>query len=134
VIVDSGILIALLDRTDKHHGAARATIALPEPRLVPEPVLVEADWFVLNRLGVDAEIAFLRGMTDEAFTIVNPRHEDRDRATELISRYRDLHLGYVDAVLVAIAERLREPRIASLDRRDLLAIKPRHVEAFELLP
>jgi hypothetical protein len=33
-----------------------------------------------------------------------------------------------------LAERERQTRIATLDRRHFAAIKPRHVAAFELLP
>jgi hypothetical protein len=43
-------------------------------------------------------------------------------------------MGYVDAITVAIAERVRDLRIATVDRRHFLAVRPRHAEAFELLP
>ncbi len=60
--------------------------------------------------------------------------EDWPRMIELIARYRNLPLGTVDASLVALAERLGVTQIATLDRRDFSAVRPNHVEAFELLP
>jgi predicted nucleic acid-binding protein len=134
MIVDTGILYALIDRRDRHHRAARAVFALPEPRIVPEPVIVETDLLVLSNLGVEQELRFLRGLGEPAFLIESPGHADRARAAEVAAQYRDLEIGYVDAVVVAIAERLRDRRIATVDRRDFSAIRPRHAEAFELLP
>ena len=97
-------------------------------------MIVETDLMVLSNLGVDHEVRFLRGLGEPAFVIEAPTHVDRERAAELAAQHRDLEIGYVDAVVVAIAERLRERRIATVDRRDFMAIRPRHVEAFELLP
>jgi predicted nucleic acid-binding protein len=134
LILDTGILFALADRDDSHHRAAAAVLALPDPKTVPEPVVVETDWMILRYLGVEAEIAFLRSLDEDSFAIEAPNTSDRRRALELVETYRDAHLGYVDAATIAIAERLRETRIATVDRRDFSLVRPRHVEAFELLP
>jgi len=56
------------------------------------------------------------------------------RAAELVARYRDSEIGYVDAIVVAIAERLRDKVIATVDRRHFSAIRPNHTAAFQLLP
>jgi predicted nucleic acid-binding protein len=49
----------------------------------------------------------------------------------LLVTYADLHLGFVDASVVALAERLEITQIATLNHRDF---RPHHVDAFELLP
>lgn len=49
-------------------------------------------------------------------------------------RYADLGLGLVDASVVAVAERLGIITLASIDRRDLLVVRPTHCDAFELIP
>jgi predicted nucleic acid-binding protein len=134
MIVDTGILYALADRDDRHHRTAREILGRPEARTVPEPVVVETDWLILEYLGVGAEEAFLRSLTEGSLAVECPTAADRARAEELVERYRDLRIGYVDAVTVAIAERLGETRIATVDRRHFRAIVPRHVAAFELLP
>ena len=134
MIVDTGILVALADRDDRNHRAAAAVFALPDPKIVPEPVVVEADWMILSYLGVEAEIAFLRALGEGTFAIEPPTAADRRRALELVETYRDARLGYVDATTVAMAERLKDPRMATFDRRDFSLVRPRHVEAFELLP
>jgi len=59
---------------------------------------------------------------------------DLERTAELVGQYRDLPLGTVDASVVAAAERLDIHTIATLDRRHFGVVRPRHVEAFELVP
>ena len=51
-----------------------------------------------------------------------------------MERYAELGLGGVDASLAAIAERLDVTDIATLDQRDFRAVRPRHADAFTLLP
>jgi len=43
-------------------------------------------------------------------------------------------LGLVDASVVAVAERLGVTSIATLNARDFHVVRPRHAEAFTLLP
>jgi predicted nucleic acid-binding protein len=40
----------------------------------------------------------------------------------------------VDALIVAMAERLNIIRLLTLDRRDFQIIRPKHCGSFELLP
>jgi predicted nucleic acid-binding protein len=56
------------------------------------------------------------------------------RIAELVARYGDLPLGTVDASIVAAAERLNIRTVATLDRRDFAAVRPAHVDCFELVP
>jgi predicted nucleic acid-binding protein len=51
-----------------------------------------------------------------------------------VRRYADFPLGFVDAVVVATAERLGLSEVATIDRRHFTAVRPAHVEAFTLLP
>jgi uncharacterized protein len=60
--------------------------------------------------------------------------EDWQRVGELIGTYTDLRLDVMDASLVALAERLGASTIATLNHRDFAVVRPRHVDAFELLP
>lgn len=53
---------------------------------------------------------------------------------ELIETYADLRLGTVDASVIATAERLGAPKVATLDRRHFTVVRPGHVESFELVP
>ena len=56
------------------------------------------------------------------------------RIQDLVSTYADLRLGETDASVVVLAERHGAVRIATLNRRHFAVVRPRHAEAFELLP
>ena len=53
---------------------------------------------------------------------------------EIVERYADLPLGAADASIVAVAERLGIRQVLTLDRTHFSIVRPRHVDAFELLP
>jgi len=46
----------------------------------------------------------------------------------------DADIGFVDAAVLAVTERLGEPKLATLDRRHFSTLRPRHVDALILLP
>lgn len=60
--------------------------------------------------------------------------QDLRRTLELLQRYAEARIGFVDASIVATAERLRISRILTIDRRDFALVRLRHCKAFELLP
>ena len=59
---------------------------------------------------------------------------DLQRAAELMARYAESRIGFVDAAIAALAERLAVVRVYTLDRRDFTVVRPRHVPAFEVVP
>ncbi len=87
-----------------------------------------------SRLGPGPEVRFLGDLAMGAFTVEPVAAADWLRIAELVSRYRDLPLGTVDASVVAAAERLGIVEIATVDRRHFSIVRPQHVEAFTLLP
>lgn len=73
-------------------------------------------------------------MANEDFDLVELEQSDLPRMAELVRRYKDARLDPTDVSVVAIAERLGVTQIATVDRRDFSLIRPRHVQAFRLLP
>jgi hypothetical protein len=51
-------------------------------------------------------------------------------------RIQDLtkDIGFVDAAVLAVVERLDEPKLATLDHRHFGVVRPRHVDTLRLLP
>lgn len=132
-VVDAGPLYATADAGDNAHSASRAALARADLQLVlPALVVAEATYFVATRLGPSAESAFLRGLA--TLEIEAPTAGDIERMAELVEEYADFPLGGTDASVVALAERLQAPIVITLDRRHFQAVRPRHCEAFELLP
>lgn len=73
-------------------------------------------------------------MLDGAYRIEHPTTTDLERCIELQQTYADLRVGVVDASVLAAAERLGERKVATLDHRHFGTMRPRHVDALELLP
>lgn len=135
LILDTNVLFAALDRRDQHHDVCRELIyETSEYRIVPATVLVELDYFIRERLRETVHAAFLRDITGGAYAVQELRYDDYIRIREICDKYRDADIGLVDASIVAIGERLNEPKIATLDHRHFSLIRPRHVDRFELVP
>ncbi len=60
--------------------------------------------------------------------------EDYARSAELCEQYADARVGFVDAAVLSVVERLGERKLATLDHRHFGLLRPRHVEALELVP
>lgn len=124
LIVDSGALFALYDRSDRQHSAVRAAVERETGALVvPIAILAEIDYLLREFLGVEAELDFLRSMVEGSFSLEPLSAADLDRVVELVARYRDLDLGLADAAVIATAERLGIDRILTLDERHFRAVR-----------
>ncbi|MFC3985084.1 PIN domain-containing protein [Streptosporangium jomthongense] len=96
-------------------------------------VVTEVCQLIERRQGSKAEAAFLSSFR-AGLVLVQVTTEDLDRMSELVEVYANLPLGAVDASVVAVAERLGLTEVAALDRRHFTVVRPRHVDAFTLLP
>jgi predicted nucleic acid-binding protein len=135
LVLDTGPLYASLDRRDGDHVACRRLIETArEQLLVPAPVLVEVDYWIRRWLGAGALVSFLDDIGGGAYVVEDLLPEDYLRIRELCDRYADADIGFVDAAVLAIVERLREPKLATLDHRHFGLLRPRHVDALQLLP
>jgi predicted nucleic acid-binding protein len=135
LILDTGPLYASLDRSDADHAACRALIeSIDEPLVIPGPVLVEVDYWIHQRLHPGVLVALLADIEDGAYAVENLHAVDYARVRTLCDRYADSDVGFVDAAVLAIVERLDELKLASLDRRHFTLLRPRHCDALTLLP
>jgi uncharacterized protein len=134
LVIDTGVLYAALDVDDDDHGSCASLLAtIREPRVVPAPVLAEVDW-LCGRLPSNRFSLILDQIDTGALMVEDLRYEDYRRVGSLLHTYADLHVGFVDAAVLAVVERLREPKLATLDHRHFSVMRPRHVGALELLP
>jgi hypothetical protein len=133
LILDTGPLVALVDRSDPDHERCRDLInAATEVRIVPVCALVEVEYQLRPWPG-----GFVGLMTDihaGRLDVHVPDDSELARAGALVARYADLPLGLVDATVLACVERLREPKLATLDRRHFTIVRPIHIEHLHLLP
>lgn len=134
LLVDTGIFIAAADRDEPHHHDCATLLRDRDDLAVTATVIPEAAWLIEHRHGPTAEARFLAAVTSGRFEIIDPVDVDYQRAIELIGAYTDLGLGFVDASIIAIAERLDVTELATLNHRDFAVVRPAHCDAFELVP
>lgn len=133
ILVDTGVIVALLDRDDPHHASVDELLAaIREPRYVPLAVLPEVSHLVRKYLGSEVELGFVKSVLEGEFVLECGQPADLSRAAAIMEQRSDF--GTVDALIMATAERLRIKKIATLDRRHFGRFKPVHCAAFELLP
>jgi predicted nucleic acid-binding protein len=133
LLVDTGVLYALADRKDRWHRRCVEFIRTERERLlVPVCVLPEVTYLLHTRLGAGAEQAFVRALSARELDIESLKDADVNRADALLERHPEI--GFVDATIVAVAERLKLRRLATTDRGHFSRITPAHVPAFELVP
>lgn len=110
-------------------------IASNQDRIVlPSTTVAEVAYFLGERSTARAEAQFLRDVARGACAVADPVPADYLRAADLVEQYADFPLGTVDALIVAMAERLDVTTIFTLDRRHFGAVKPRHCDSFTLVP
>ncbi len=102
------------------------------PLLVPVTVIPETAYLLRERLGPLAELRFAESLAAAELSVENLTRADLRRCAGLLEIYD--FLGYVDASIVAIAERLKLRSLVTTDRRDSGRVRPKHAQAFELLP
>lgn len=135
LILDTGPLYASLDRRDRDHARCRRLIEESEETLViPSPVLPELDYLVSERMGAAPMLALLGDVERGAYVVKNLLPDDYARVGQLMDRYADQDIGFVDSAVLAVVERLGERKLATLDHRHFTVLRPRHVDALDLLP
>ena len=135
LIVDTGVLVAATDRTDRqHHSCVALLESEPGPLITTALVIAEYAYLIGRELGPTVEAALYQSILDGALQVEDLTIGDWSRVRELVTSYADLPLGGTDASVVTIAERLDQTRVATLDRRHFNVVRPAHTDAFELIP
>jgi uncharacterized protein len=134
LILDTGPVVAALNAGDPDHEVCAELISAHDDLLVPGAALVEIDYWLVKLGGPEVWAQFVADIDNGAYRVHQPTQADLARAAELELAYRDLRLGFVDASIVALCERLGETQVATLDHRHFSLVRPRHCSHLELLP
>ena len=135
VVADTGPLFALINQSDSWHEPVIRWWREHGTRVVVcSALLPELCYLLHTRVSPLAEIDFLRGVLRNDFVIETTTDHDLVRAAELMRKYADHPLGYVDASVMAMAERLGTRTILTTDRRHFGAVRDRKGRALELVP
>jgi predicted nucleic acid-binding protein len=135
ILVDTGILYAMADIDDAWHESVKAFLLdTTDTLFVPITVLPEICYLLNTHLSRESERKLIASIIQGELKIEGLRNEDFSRSHQLLESYSDMNIGFVDASVVAIAERLKIHRILTTDRKHFSVIRPRHCQTFDLLP
>ena len=133
LLLDTGALVSLLDRSQKNH---RAFVEFFEdwdrPVVSTEAVLTEAT-HLLGGLPAGRQACvdfFLSG----GALLVPATTASLRRSRDLVGQYSDLPMDYADATLVVLAEELGTNLVFTTDRRDFGVYRIKGRRRFEILP
>jgi uncharacterized protein len=133
VLVDTGPLVALLDRSDNHHREiVQALGRLEDPLVSVWPVVVEAMY--LLSFSSQAQRALWEILETGAVRLLALDESDIPAMKSLMDKYRDLPMDMADAALVRVAEREGIRRVLTLDQRDFAVYRMARKGRFTLLP
>lgn len=114
VLLDTGPLVAFLNRRDEFHSWATDEWARIEPPILTcEAVLVEACFLLRNFYpGQEAVISLVNtGVIQISFRL----DEEASLISELLTRYQSVPMSLADACLVRMAEQYSESILLTLD-------------------
>ena len=133
VLLDTGIVYAYYDRSDRWHAKARALLKAEARGLIlPTPVIPEIDHLLGARLGDASRLAFYAGITGGHFLATDLPRQGYARVADVNKQFADLSLGFVDAAIVVLADLLGVRRVATTDRRHFTPLAGHF--SLELLP
>lgn len=133
-LVDTGVLLAAIAENDDLHDICALALEEEPAPLLPYLVLPELAYLILRDIGYPPLVQFLQAVAAGDLPLVASTPADLERAAQLLAQYADARVGFVDCVIVAMAERLNITRILTVDRRHFMLFRPKHCRAFDLLP
>lgn len=133
-VADTGFVVALLNRTDNRHRDVTAVYTQQQQILLPQTVLAEVAYLLGRNVGVTTVVALLQGLSISRFCLVALTEQDVVRVAEILAQYIDTRIDFVDASVMAVAERYLSTKILTLDQRDFRLFRPRHCDSFEIMP
>jgi uncharacterized protein len=133
MLLDTGVFVALLDRSEKNHERCVAFFkGLKAPLFTTEPVLTETLW--LLGPSVKAQQTCIDFLLMGGAALVPQSKESLTRASALMEKYRDVPMDFADATLVALAEETSAAEILTLDRRGFGTYRMHGNKPFTLWP
>jgi predicted nucleic acid-binding protein len=132
-LIDTGAILAILDRTDRWHGAcANALHQLRLPLVTSEAVLTELFHLVGDsRTEMEAAWKFVRS---GALALASIEHSELPHIHAPMLRYWDRPMDFADATLVYLAKRESLPTILTVDHADFETYRIEGKRRFRVLP
>ena len=132
VLVDTGPLVAIIDKSDAAHNDCTSVLRkLNDSMLTVWPVITEV-MYLLEDYPKGRETVW--DLIQREISIVELTDNDIPRIRELMRKYEDLPMDLADATIVRVAELMKIETVFTTDKRDFNIYRPQIVGKFKLLP
>jgi len=114
VLLDTGVIVALLDRSEQFHRAcADAVRSLQAPLITCEAVIAECCYLLRNLPG--ASEAIIENVAAGIFQIPFQLSREAPGIKQILRKYRDRKISLADACLILLADEFRAGDVLTLD-------------------
>lgn len=131
VLLDTSVVVALFDRSEKRHAECVAAIEnLEQPLVTCEAVIAESCYLLRKVTGAPETI--LENVEQSIFQVPFQLSQSAGAVKRIMRKYRDLPVDFADACLIHLADAVNTGKILTFDS-DFLAYRWRQTRAFDLL-
>jgi predicted nucleic acid-binding protein len=132
VLLDTGVIVALLDRSERlHEACAEAVQEIEAPLITCEAVIAES-CYLLRKLAGASE-AVIDNVAAGIFQIPFQLSHEAADVKQVLRKYRDRPIDLADACLIRLADEFGTADILTLDR-DFAVYRWGRNKAFRMLP
>jgi predicted nucleic acid-binding protein len=115
VLLDTGVIVALLDGSEKFHRACSEAVRTVEAPLVTcEPVIAESCFLLRNLSG--APEAVIENVLAGIFQLPFQLSREAASLKQILRKYRDRKIDLADACLIHLADQFEAADILTLDK------------------
>jgi len=133
-LVDTGAVVALINRADRHHARAVAWFRGFRGQLLTTEAVITETAYVLAASPEHQHAALTWVQRARAAGILQVAAvEDHSVLARIISKYSDLPCDYADASLIWLADKTGVRQIATIDQSDFSVYRVRGRRAFRIL-
>jgi predicted nucleic acid-binding protein len=134
VLIDTSAVISIIDKSHHLHKKIKELVLVEENLyIIPSTVIVEVCQLLKYKFDSSVEISFLKEIIKTIFLMESVKYQDMSRILEILIKYKDLNIGYVDSSIVAMAERLKTNKILTLDKKHFSVVIPSGFKYFDIL-
>jgi predicted nucleic acid-binding protein len=133
-VADTGFIVAVLHRGDRYHYKAAIIYQRAQQIYLPQTTLAEIAYLLDQYAGPLSVAEFLEKLPTSKISITAVTAEDISRTALILRQYADSRIDFVDATVMAVAERLNITTVLTVDYRDFRVYRPAHCSYFSLLP
>ena len=114
-LLDTGPLVALLNKNDRHHEQAKKVFSQVAPPFITCEAVISEACFLVSRYHPEAAQEILSWGMKKVFTLPFQAENHLSFLAKTLKKYADVPASFADACLIQCASLYKTPHIATFD-------------------